>query len=138
MDAQRAIAAVLGNYFKGLYTGNTALLRTVFHPDAALFAERDGQSYHKRLDDYLDGVAARASPASLGEPYRMKVQAIDVTHDIATARVHVPALGFNYVNYLSFVRWQGRWVIVNKVFTDVPVADMPVADMPVADVPVSA
>jgi hypothetical protein len=50
----------------------------------------------------------------------MKVLAIDVTHDIATARVHVPALGFNYVNYLSFVRWQGRWVIVNKVFTDVP------------------
>jgi len=121
MDAQRAIAAVLGDYFKGLYTGDTALLRTVFHPDAALFAERGGQSYYKRLDDYLDGVAARASPASLGEPYRMQVLAIDVTRDIAMARVHVPALGFNYVNYLSFVRWQGRWVIVNKVFTDMPV-----------------
>ena len=124
MDDQCAIAAVLGDYFKGLYTGNTALLRTVFHPDAALFAERGGQSYHKRLDDYLDGVAQRASPASLGEPYRMKVQAIDVAHDIAMARVHVPALGFNYVNYLSFVRWQGRWVIVNKVFAEMPVADM--------------
>ena len=121
MDAHHAIAAVLGAYFKGLYTGDTALLRTVFHPDAALFAERGGQSYHKRLDDYLDGVAARASPASLGEPYRMRVLAIDVTHDIAMARVHVPALGFNYVNYLSFVRWQGRWVIVNKVFTDLPI-----------------
>lgn len=120
MDDQRAIAAVLGEYFKGLYTGDTALLRTVFHPDAALFAERGGQSYHKRLADYLDGVAQRASPASLGEPYRMKVLAIDVTHDIAMARVHVPALGFNYVNYLSLVRWQRRWVIVNKVFADVP------------------
>jgi hypothetical protein len=121
MDAQRAIAAVLGDYFEGLYTGDAALLRTVFHPDAALFAERAGQSYHKRLDDYLDGVAARASPASLGEPYRMKVLAIDVTHEIAMARVHVPALGFDYVNYLSFVRRQGRWVIVNKVFTDMSV-----------------
>ena len=122
MDDHRAIAAVLGDYFKGLYTGDTALLRTVFHPDAALFAERGGQSYHKGLDAYLDGVAQRASPASLGEPFRMKVLSIDVTHDIAMARVHVPALGFNYVNYLSLVRWQGRWVIVNKVFDDVPVA----------------
>ena len=127
MDAQRAIAAVLGDYFEGLYKGDTALLRTVFHPDAALFAELGGQSYHKGLDAYLDGVAARQSPASRGEPYRMKVLGIDVTHDIAMARVHVPALGFNYVNYLSFVRWQGRWVIVNKVFTDVPVADVPVS-----------
>jgi hypothetical protein len=123
MDDHRAIAAVLGDYFKGLYAGDTALLRTVFHPAAALFAERGGQSYHKGLDAYLDGVAGRASPASLGEPYRMKVLAIDVTHDIAMARVHVPALGFNYVNYLSLVRWEGRWVIVNKVFTDMPTAD---------------
>ncbi|MFS2024619.1 nuclear transport factor 2 family protein [Massilia sp. CT11-137] len=122
MDDQRAIAAVLGDYFKGLYTGDTALLRTVFHPDAALFAERSGQPYHKRLDDYLDGVAARASPAALGEAYRMRVLAIDVTHDIAMARVHVPALGFDYVNYLSFVRREGRWAIVNKVFTEVPVS----------------
>jgi hypothetical protein len=137
MDDHHAIAAVLGDYFKGLYTGDTALLRTVFHPDAALFAERGGQSYHKHLDDYLDGVAARPSPAALGEPYRMKVLAIDVTHDIAVARVHVPALGFNYVNYLSFVRRAGRWVIVNKVFADMPVADVPVADVPVADVPVA-
>ena len=52
----------------------------------------------------------------------MQVLAIDVTHDIATARVHVPALGFNYVNYLSLVRRQGGWVIVNKVFADVPVS----------------
>jgi hypothetical protein len=122
MDDHRAIATVLRDYFKGLYTGDTALLRTVFHPAAALFGARDGQPYHKGLDAYLDGVAQRASPASLGEPYRMQVLAIDVTHDIATARVHVPALGFNYVNYLSLVRRQGGWVIVNKVFADVPVS----------------
>ena len=122
MDDHRVIAAVLGDYFKGLYEGDTALLRSVFHPDAALFAERGGESYHKGLDAYLDAVAARQSPAALGEPYRMTVLAIDVTHDIAVARVHVPALGFNYVNYLSLVRRQGRWVIVNKVFADVPVS----------------
>jgi hypothetical protein len=34
--------------------------------------------------------------------------------------VHVPAHGFNYHNYLSLVRNEGRWVIVNKIFFDVP------------------
>jgi hypothetical protein len=121
MEDHHAILAVLADYFTGLYTGDTALLRSVFHPDAALFAEVAGQPYHKRLDDYLAGVEKRQSPEELGEPYQMKVLSVDVTHGIATARVHVPALGFNYTNYLSLVRHEGVWVIVNKVFFDVPV-----------------
>jgi hypothetical protein len=28
-------------------------------------------------------------------------------------------LGFNYVDYLSLVRCDGRWLIVNKTFTHV-------------------
>ncbi|RZA33307.1 MAG: nuclear transport factor 2 family protein [Lysobacteraceae bacterium] len=120
MEDHHAILAVLADYFAGLYTGDTALLRSVFHPDAALFAEVAGQPYHKRLDDYLAGVDTRRSPEELGEPYRMKVLSVDVTYSIATARVHVPAHGFNYYNHLSLVRYEGVWVIVNKTFFDVP------------------
>jgi hypothetical protein len=50
----------------------------------------------------------------------MKVMSLDVTHNIATAKVHVPALGFNYYNYLTLMRQDGIWIIVNKVFSDVP------------------
>jgi hypothetical protein len=121
MEDHQAILAVLGDYFKGLYTGDTALLRSVFHPDAALFAELPGQSYHKGVDAYLEGVAQRESPAKRGEPDQMKVLSVDVQHDIATARVHVPALGFNFYNYLSLLRKDGAWVIVNKVFSAVPI-----------------
>jgi hypothetical protein len=120
MEDHHAILAVLADYFTGLYTGDTALLRSVFHADAALFAEVGGESYHKRLDDYLAGVEKRQSPEELGEPYQMKVLSLDVTYSIATAKVHVPAHGFNYYNHLSLVRNEGVWVIVNKTFFDVP------------------
>jgi hypothetical protein len=120
MEDHHAILAVLADYFTGLYTGDTALLRSVFHPEASLFADIKGQPYCKRLDDYLAGVEKRQSPEELGEPYQMKVLSVDITSGIATARVHVPAHGFNYFNYLSLVRNDGVWVIVNKIFFDVP------------------
>ncbi|MEH6438036.1 nuclear transport factor 2 family protein [Massilia sp. DD77] len=130
MQDHQAILVVLADYFTGLYTGDTDLLRTVFHPQAALFAEVRGQPYYKRVEDYLEAVELRAAPQERDEPYQMRVLSLNVTHNIATAKVHVPALGFNYVNYLSLVRMDGAWVIVGKVFADVPQAGLKAAAAP--------
>ena len=124
-DDHQAIAQVLGDYFSGLYTGDIGLLRSVFHPQAASFADVDGQAFHKSVDDWLVGVANRTSPVVLGEAFNMRVLSVDVTHAIAMAKVHVPARGFDYYNYLSLLRQGGRWLIVNKVFDDVPPALSP-------------
>jgi hypothetical protein len=50
----------------------------------------------------------------------MRVLSLDVTHDMAIAKVYVPALGFNFYNYLSLLCKGGSWRIVSKVFDDVP------------------
>lgn len=121
-DDYHAIAQVLGDYFSGLYTGDIDLLRSVFHPQAASFANVDGQTLHKSVDNWLVGVANRTAPVVLGERFNMRVLSVDVVHSMAMAKVHVPARGFNYYNYLSLVRHGGRWLIVNKVFDDVPPA----------------
>lgn len=69
MEDHRAILLVLADYFNGLYLGDTELLRSVFHPQAALFADLEGQAYHKHIDAWLDGVARRPSPDGVaGEP----------------------------------------------------------------------
>lgn len=118
MNEHQAIFKVLADYFWGLYTGDVLLLRSVFHPEAALFAQPDGKPYHKRLGAYLDGVAQRQSPQAGGESFRMKLLALEVMHDLAIARVHVPARGHDYYNLLSLLRQDGRWRIVNKTFTE--------------------
>ena len=120
MNDHEAVLAVVDSYCKGVYRGDIELLRSVFHPKAALFAEVRGQPYYKPLEEYLSVVASRKSPESLGEPFLMKPVAVEVTHEIAFAKVHCPMLGYRYTDYLSFVREDGRWVIVNKLFTDVP------------------
>jgi hypothetical protein len=120
MSDHEAVLGVVDIYCKGVYRGDLDLLRSVFHPKAALFAEVRGQPYYRLLDEYLGVVANRASPAAQGEPFRMKPLAVEVTHEIAFAKVHCPMLGYNYIDYLSLVREGGRWIIVNKLFTDVP------------------
>jgi hypothetical protein len=117
-DHEAVICAVTA-YCQGVYRGDITLLRKVFHSKAALFAEIRGQPYYRSLDDYLGIVANRDSPHARGEPFRMKPITIEVTHEIAFAKVSCPMYEYHYVDYLSFVRQDGEWRIVNKLFTDI-------------------
>lgn len=119
MTPHEEIFMLLSRYFDGLYRGDVALLRTVFHPQAILFGEVGGQPYLRTLDDYLAIVAGRKSPQFLREHFRMKPLSVEVLGPIGNARVSCPMLGYNYVDYLALLRKDDQWQIVNKLFTHV-------------------
>lgn len=119
MNSYREILTVLEAYFAGIYEGDVDRLASTFHPRAILGGEVKGHPYHKTVEEYLEVVRTRASPRSLGEPFAMTPLSIDVQGQIALAKVRCPMLGFNYIDYLSLVRLDERWVIVSKVFTHV-------------------
>lgn len=121
MSADKQIRAVVQSYFDGVYTGNVALLATIFDEGAQVYGEVDGQPYHKTIAAYLDGVANRTSPRDNGDPYLMNLVSIDVTGRIANVKLHSPMLGFNYRLYLSLVDQNNQWKIVNKTFTNLAV-----------------
>jgi Putative lumazine-binding len=114
-----AIARVLESYFKGIYTGDTGLLTTVYHPGTLLFGDVKGQPYAKTLEQYLDGVAHRQSPKDSGKPFKSEIISIDVIHSIAVARVRVSMYDFDYQEILSFHQFDNQWLIVNKMISDI-------------------
>lgn len=122
MDSQKEsleITRILENeYFTGIYTGNVEQLRKVYHPGTLLFGDVKGEPYAKTLDLYLDGVANRQSPKDSGKPFDGKILNIRVTNSIAIAEVQVKMYDFNYHEYLSFHKINGRWLIVNKMISD--------------------
>lgn len=122
--ANGAVAAVAEAYLRGVYEGDTATLAGLFAPDAQVYGDIDGQPYFKTIGSYLAGVAGRASPQSLGEPYRMRVLSVDSMGSIANARLHSPMLGFNYHLYLTLRRGADGWRIVNKTFAHVPLGGL--------------
>lgn len=120
--AHAEIAALVRTYLDGLYHCDLGRLGAVFHPQA-LYATAAGEApLLLKLDEYLPQVAQRDPPARLGAPRHEEVLAIDLAGP-ATAMVKLRCrfFGRDYVDFLSVVRFDGRWQIVAKVFHFDPV-----------------
>ncbi|KIC61416.1 nuclear transport factor 2 family protein [Chryseobacterium taiwanense] len=106
-------------YFKGIYEGNTELLKEIFHKDALLFGDIKGVPYYKTAAQYIEGVGSRVSPEKSGKDFKPTIISIDVINTIATAKLNVKMYDFNYYNFITFHKIDGKWLIVNKTLTDV-------------------
>lgn len=106
-------------YFDGLFRGDVTTLRAAFHPRARLTGVVAGQPYERDLDSYLAVVAGRVSPAARGEERRMTIEQLVIAGQVGHVRARVGIFGTEYVDFLSLVRHDERWVIVHKNFTDV-------------------
>jgi hypothetical protein len=118
-DSLAITRALEDHYFKGIYEGDINALGNILNPGTLLFGDVKGQPYAKTLDQYLDGVAHRQSPKDSGKPFKGTIISIDVVNSIAVVKVHVKMYDFNYDEFLSFHKISNRWMIVNKMITDV-------------------
>ena len=115
-----AISNALENfYFKGIYVGDLDALGQIFNKGTLLFGDVKGEPYAKTLDQYLDGVKNRQSPKDSGKPFKGEILNIKVVNSIAIAEVRVKMYDFVYHEFLSFHKINGRWLIVNKMISDV-------------------
>jgi hypothetical protein len=118
-DSLEITQALEEYYFKGIYEGDINILRQIYYSGTLLFGDVKGQPYAKTLDQYLDGVSRRQSPKDSGKPFEGRIISIDVVNSIAVAKVHVKMYDFNYDEFLSFHKIDNRWLIVNKMITDI-------------------
>jgi hypothetical protein len=124
METNKQDAAAIGQvledyYFKGIYEGDVNVLETIFNKGTLLFGDVKDQPYAKTLAEYLNGVANRQSPKESGQPFKGTIFSIDVINSIAIAKVHVKMYAFDYDEILSFHKIEGKWLIVNKMISDI-------------------
>jgi len=110
-----AITDILQCYFEGLYYGDIAKLKAIFHSDAWLKAPNSRRS----LTQWLTDVAQREAPIKLGYGFNFKILAIDVVQDQAMAKIACPLFDFYYIDFLGLLKEQGEWRIVTKMYTDI-------------------
>ncbi len=118
MDAEyRAIAAVLTDYFDGLYYSDTDRLARVFHPLAQYVCATDGSLLYRTMGDYFPVVAARPSPASRGEVRQDRILSIEFAGPVTARAVLNCAIGDRFfTDWLTLVQLEGRWQVISKVF----------------------
>lgn len=110
-----AVRAVVESYLHGLKFNDVPSLQAAFWPEARLyFARRDGSLGQLTQSQWYAGFAKSAGKEEAGE---LRIAALEVTRDIAAVKVVEDYPGSRYTDYITLVRFDGRWHIVNKVYT---------------------
>lgn len=107
-------------YFQGHATGNGDFFRKAFHPEAKVFSVRDGKLAQLTSEEF----AARASgkPAPDEALRKRTVESVDISGNAAFAKVVLDYPAVRFVDYMSLLKVEGEWRIVNKSFHAEPKA----------------
>ena len=100
-------------YFDGMYHGDVERLRKAFDPKAYLFGYLGGEYVHVSAKDWFGVVESRPVPAESGEPYDMRIVSIDITGAVATVKVADLYQGLRFTDYLTLLKTDDIWLIVN-------------------------
>ncbi len=110
-DINNDISSTINQYFEGRKEGNTALLKKIFHPTARLLTIKEDTLSSLSLSDYLNHVQAQGAVAC-----KTTLLSTEVTGNIATAKTEFNYGTIKYIDYLSLLKIENEWRIVNKTY----------------------
>jgi hypothetical protein len=113
---EQVVRTVVDHYLHGLKFNDVASLKQAFWPEAKLYFvdRKTGKLGQLTQEDWYKDFAASAGKE---EPGDLRITALEVTGDIASVKVVEEYPRSRYIDYLSLVRFDGAWRIVNKVYT---------------------
>lgn len=111
VHAESGISNTINQYFKGRKEGNVEILQRVFHPTARLLTTKDNVFSSSTLTEYLEHVQKQGSVDC-----KTKIISAEITDNIATAKTEFDYGRVKYVDYLSLVKVENEWKIVNKTY----------------------
>ena len=115
-EDERGIREAVQYYFDGGTNADSTVLRKAFHPDARMLYVRDGTLNTVPIGEYITRVGS-GKPAAPGTAPQKRVVAIDRFGTAATAKLEQRRPdGGVVVDFMSLLKVDGRWVIVNKIF----------------------
>ncbi|HJM93667.1 MAG: nuclear transport factor 2 family protein [Alphaproteobacteria bacterium] len=118
------ITRAMQAYFDGFYNGDVEMLKTIFHPCCHLITASDGPLQDDDMETVYARVAGRPSGASEGYRRKDRILSIDKSGpECALVTVNIAIGPKMFTDYLNFLKIDGRWQIVSKVFTYVPLAE---------------
>jgi hypothetical protein len=108
------IRAAIGHYFLGQATGNGEHYREAFHPQAQVFSVEGGRLAVWTLDEFIARSPGRP-PADEAQRKRT-IDTIEISGTAALVRLTLDYPTVVFTDYMSMLKVDGRWLIVNKTF----------------------
>ncbi|HEU4596156.1 MAG TPA: nuclear transport factor 2 family protein [Pyrinomonadaceae bacterium] len=111
---ETAVRQAIEHYFRGHATGQGEHFRKVFHPESKLFAVREGKFWQLTSEQYIARAPGKA-PADEAQRKR-SVESVDVSGNAAIAKVVLDYPEVKFTDYMSLLKIDGEWKIINKTF----------------------
>ena len=115
---EAGVRQAIDYYFQGHATGNGEHFKKVFHPEAKLFWIRDGQFTQRTSAEFAAGASGK--PAADEDKRKRSIESIDITGNAAVAKVVLDYPQVRFTDYMSLLKINGEWKIVNKTFVAEP------------------
>jgi hypothetical protein len=115
MSEEQAVQAVIHLYVDGMARAHAGALRKAFHPKASIIGNYDGKIEWLSLDDFIAEVGSHEAAPADAQPL-LQIETLDVTGTAASVKIVDDYAGMRFSDYLSLLKVDGRWVIVNKIY----------------------
>lgn len=112
-----AVRQTIQYYFDGGRDGDSLTLRKAFHPDARMLFTRDSTLAIVPIGEYITRVGQNPPRPGAGDSTTRRIASIDIAGDAAVAKLELARPDMLITDYMSLLRVDGRWVIVNKIFS---------------------
>jgi hypothetical protein len=118
VSEKEAVRVPLENYIKGHSTGDGEYMKKAFHSEGNLIFVRDGKVTTRSFADYIAGFSGK--PAADESQRKRVIESIDVVGNAASAKIVLDYPTAKLTDYMSLLKINGEWKIVNKIFTSEP------------------
>lgn len=109
-----AVKVPLENYLKGHATGDGEYFKKAFHTEGVMMYMRDGKYTTRSFADYIAGATGKP-PADESKRKRW-IESVHVVGNAAMAVIILDYPSVKFTDYMSLLKINGEWKIVNKSF----------------------
>lgn len=113
-NEEAKVREAIEHYFRGHATGDGENHKKVFHPDSKLFFIRDGKLTQLTSAEYI--ARSPGKPAPDEALRKRRIESIDITGNAAMVKIVLDHPTAKLTDYMSMLKIDGEWKIVNKIF----------------------
>lgn len=114
-NPEEAAARVpLEHYLNAQATGNPDSIRKAFFSEARIMAFRDGKLVNLSVEEFASRFTGK--PAADEAQRKRRIESLEITGNAAIARIVLDYPTVKFTDYMSLLKIDGEWKIVNKSF----------------------
>ena len=113
---EAAVRAALQHYIQGHATGDGAHMRIAFHPAARLFWSSGDTLATRTSEEYIARMPGKPGADEASGIRKRRMESVDVTGNAAIGKIVLDYPDAHIVDYMSLLKTNGEWKIINKIF----------------------